>query len=168
MTLEKIVLEAVSDLADFARCYEPVFLYMLQQQSKIARSHDLRAAEQKLEQSKKRIREIDKMITRMYEDNVCGRLPDDRYVRMTEQYEAEQKELIQAVSESEQLLAEMQENTVDLRMLLKGLRDFTELRTLTPELVNTLIRRIEIHNAEKIDGKRHVQVDIFLHRRWID
>ena len=55
----------------------------------------------------------------------------------------------------------MQKNTVDLRMLLKGLREFTELRSLTPELVNTLIRRIEIHNAEKIDGKRHVQVDIY-------
>ena len=101
------------------------------------------------------------MMTRMYEDNVCGRLPDDRYARMAEQYEAEQKELIASVSECEQTLSQMQKNTVDLRMLLKGLREFTDLRSLTPELVNTLIRRIEIHNSEKIDGKRHVQVDIY-------
>ena len=159
--LERIVLEAISDLADFARCYEPVFLYMLQQQSVISRGHDIQAAKQKLEQSQRRIREIDRMMTRMYEDNVCGRLPDDRYARMAGQYEAEQKELIASVSECEQTLSLMQKNTVDLRMLLKGLREFTELRSLTPELVNTLIRRIEIHNAEKIDGKRHVQVDIY-------
>ena len=154
--LERIVLEAISDLADFARCYEPVFLYMLQQQSVISRGHDIQAAKQKLEQSQRRIREIDRMMTRMYEDNVCGRLPDDRHARMAGQYEAEQKELIASVSECEQTLSLMQKNTVDLRMLLKGLREFTELRSLTPELVNTLIRRIEIHNAEKIDGKRHV------------
>ena len=159
--LERIVLEAISDLADFARCYEPVFLYMLQQQSVISRGHDIQAAKQKLEQNQRRIREIDRMMTRMYEDNVCGRLPDDRYARMAGQYEAEQKELIASVSECEQTLSLMQKNTVDLRMLLKGLREFTELRSLTPELVNTLIRRIEIHNAEKIDGKRHVQVDIY-------
>jgi hypothetical protein len=159
--LERIVLEAISDLADFARCYEPVFLYMLQQQSVISRGHDIQAAKQKLEQSQRRIREIDRMMTRMYEDNVCGRLPDDRYARMAEQYEAEQKALIASVSECEQTLSQMQKNTVDLRMLLKGLREFTDLRSLTPELVNTLIRRIEIHNAEKIDGKRHVQVDIY-------
>lgn len=159
--LERIVLEAISDLADFARCYEPVFLYMLQQQSVISRGHDIQAAKQKLEQSQRRIREIDRLMTRMYEDNVCGRLPDDRYARMAEQYEAEQKELIASVSECEQTLSQMQKNTVDLRMLLKGLREFTDLRSLTPELVNTLIRRIEIHNAEKIDGKRHVQVDIY-------
>ena len=46
-------------------------------------------------------------------------------------------------------------------MLLKGLREFTEIRELTPELVNTLIQRIEIHNSDRSSGHVRVKVDIY-------
>lgn len=46
-------------------------------------------------------------------------------------------------------------------MLLKGLREFTEIRELTPTIVNTLIERIEVHNNDKYDGHCHVKVDIY-------
>ena len=49
----------------------------------------------------------------------------------------------------------------DLHMLLKGLREFTEVRELTPTIVNTLIRRIEVHSKEKRDGHSYVKVDIY-------
>ena len=46
-------------------------------------------------------------------------------------------------------------------MLLIGLREFTEIRELTPELVNTLIQRIEIHNSDRSSGHVRVKVDIY-------
>ena len=46
-------------------------------------------------------------------------------------------------------------------MLLKGLREFTEIRELTPELVNTLIQRIEVHNSDRSSGQLRVKVDIY-------
>ena len=46
-------------------------------------------------------------------------------------------------------------------MLLKGLREFTEVKELTPELVNTLIQRIEVHNSDRSSGKIRVKVDIY-------
>lgn len=52
-------------------------------------------------------------------------------------------------------------HTVDLRMLLRGLREFTEVKELTPTIVNTLIQRIEVHNNDKYDGHCHVKVDIY-------
>lgn len=69
---------------------------------------------------------------------------------MASEYEVEQKALISKVVESENQLAQLQKQTVDLKMLYKGLQEFTELKELTPTVVNKLIESIEIHNNEKI------------------
>lgn len=159
--LEKIVLEAVSDLADFVRCYQPVFLFMLAKQQNCIRSQEIQSTKSKLTRSRKRVDEIDRIITRLYEDNIMGKLTDERFSKMSSMYETEQKELEQAIAECEAQLREAGKAQVDLHMLLKGLREFTELRELTPTIVNTLIRRIEVHNSDRSDGHIRVKVDVY-------
>ena len=80
---------------------------------------------------------------------------------MSASYEQEQKNLELTIAECEQVLREADKAKVDLRMLLKGLREFTELKELMPEIMNTLIHRIEVHNSDRSTGKIRVQVDIF-------
>ena len=53
-----------------------------------------------IEKDKRRIVEIDTMIERLYEDNVPGKIPDDRFSKMMGKYEAEQKALIEAVAKA--------------------------------------------------------------------
>lgn len=74
---------------------------------------------------------------------------------------SEQSELTISLAENEKKLAELQKTQVDMRMLYSGLREFTEVKKLTPMLVNKLIQRIEIHNNEKFSGYCFVQVDIY-------
>lgn len=111
--------------------------------------------------SQKRVGEIDRIISRLYEDNIVGKLSDERFSKMSANYETEQKELVRTISLCEQELREADKAQVGLRMLLKGLREFTEVRELTPTIINTLIRRIEVHNNDKYDGHCHVKVDIY-------
>ena len=143
------------------RCYEPVFLYILAKKDVLARKRELQAARAELEHSRKRIGEIDRILSQMYEDNITGKISDERFSRMSQTYEAEQRDLEKTVAECEDRLRDADKATVDLRMLLQGLREFTELRELTPSIVNTLIKRIEVHNNDKFDGHCHVKVDIY-------
>ena len=76
-------------------------------------------------------------------------------------YEFEQKKLEKTAAEADEVLRNAEQKTADLRMLLKGLRDFSELKELTPEIVNTLIRRIEVHSSDKSNGQKRVKVDIY-------
>jgi hypothetical protein len=71
------------------------------------------------------------------------------------------RRLTEDVEKERKILEESEQKNVDLRLLLKTLRGITEIKELTPELVNALIQRIEVHNKEKIDGHKHVQVDIY-------
>lgn len=114
-----------------------------------------------VESSNKRIADLDRLFSRIYEDNIIGKLSDERYTRMASEYENEQNRLISIVEESEKQLAELQKKTVNLKMLREGLREFTDMKELTPIVVNKLIERIEIHNNEKKHSHNRVKVDIY-------
>lgn len=101
------------------------------------------------------------LIERIYEDQVLGNISAERYARMSVNYENEQRTLINKVAEDEKKLACIEQTSLDLKTLLKVLRSSTSFDELTPTLVNSLIRRIEVHNNDKSSGHCYVKVDIY-------
>ena len=108
-----------------------------------------------------RIKELDRLIEKVYEDNALGRIDDDRYRKLMAKYEREQKELAVTVSEGQETLKSAEQKSVDLRLLLRTFREMTDIQELTPTLVNSLIERIEVHNNDKSSGHCFVKVDIY-------
>ncbi|MBQ8804379.1 MAG: recombinase family protein [Tyzzerella sp.] len=161
VVLEKIVFEAISSLAEFVKCHESVFLYMLAKKTNAMRQKEHKRLEQAVEQGTKRIVEIDRLIEKVFEQNASGILSDERFSKMLQSYEKEQKALIQEVADSRQTLEEAKQKATDLRLLLRTLREMTEINELTPTLVNSLIERIEVHNNDKSSGHCYVKVDIY-------
>lgn len=161
VVLEEIVLETVSSLADYVRCYEPVFLYFLAKQNNAEHQMNLKALWQSIDKGEQRIRQIDKAIEELFEANISGKIMDERFVKMTASYEEDQKNLTASVEKWKAELESAQQQEVDLHQLLRALREFTEVKQLTPELVNTLIQRIEVHSKEKVNGRNRVKVDIY-------
>ena len=161
IVLERIVLAAISDLADFVRCYESVFMYMINERNKLLKAEAQKAEKRKLAQAEKRHDELDFLSKRVYEDNAFGKLPDDRYEKLMQSYEAEQKEIDKTIEDLKANLAKTTRESEELRYLFDKLRDLSQVTELDPALVNTLIKRIEIHDSEKRDGKTYVKVDIY-------
>ena len=161
IVLERLVLEAVSDLSDFVRCYEPVFLYLLAKKNNAMRQKEYQQLQKAVENGTKRIAEIDRLIEKVFEQNAGGILSDERFAKMLQNYEKEQKALTQEVEENRQTLQNAEQRVMDLRLVLRTLREMTDIKELTPTLVNSLIERIEVHNSDKSSGHSHVKVDIY-------
>lgn len=161
VVLEKIVMEAIRDLANFVRCFEPVFLYMLAKKNNAMRQKEYKRLQQAVESGTKRIAEIDRLIEKVFEQNASGVLSDERFAKMLQNYEKEQKALTQEVADNQQTLQNAEQQVVDLRLVLRTLREMTDIQELTPTLVNSLIERIEVHNNDKSSGHCHVKVDIY-------
>lgn len=161
VVLEKIVLEAISDFVDFVRCYEPVFLYMMAKKHDILHQMEYRKLKQFIEYGEKRIKDLDKLISGVYSDYKLGEIDEARYRRLMREYETEQRDLEPQVEKSKSDLETFDQKAVDLRLLLKTVREQTDVKELTPALVNSLIERIEVHNNDKYDGHCHVKVDIY-------
>lgn len=161
VVLEKIVSEAISDLCTFVRCHESKFVEIMEQRQNGIKNASLQKMKKAVADAEKRIAEIDRMMIRIYEDNVNGKISDDRFYAMRDQYEAEQRKLKATVQTDREELLKAESTRNDFRLLLKTIRDRTDNETLTSELVNSLIVRIEVHNPVKIDGHKRVQVDIY-------
>lgn len=161
VVLEKIVSEAISDLCTFVRCHESEFVELMEQRQNGIKNASLQKMKKTVESTEKRISEIDRMMIRIYEDNVNGKISDDRFYAMRDQYEAEQRKLKATVQTDREELLKAESTRNDFRLLLKTIRDRTDNETLTSKLVNLLIERIEVHNPVKIDGHKRVQVDIY-------
>lgn len=161
VVLEKIVFEAISSLAEFVKCHESVFLYMLAKKTNAMRQKEHKRLELAVEQGTKRIAEIDRLIEKVFEQNASGILSDERFSKMLQSYEKEQKALTQEVADSRQTLEEAKQKATDLRLLLRTLREMTEINELSPTLVSSLIERIKVHNNDKSSGHCYVKVDIY-------
>lgn len=161
VVLEEIVKEAISGLADFVKCHEAVFLYMLAKKNSAMQKAEYNRMKLAVERDEKRIKNIDRLIKSLYEDKVLGELEDDRYTTLMAEYEKEQRELIASVSAMRKTLESTEQKAVDLRLLLKTLRELTDVNELTPTIVNSLIDRIEVHNNDKSSGHCYVKVDIY-------
>lgn len=161
VVLERLVLEAISDFVDFVRGYEPVFLYLLAKKHDVLRQMEHRKLVQLTESGEKRINDLDRLISGLYSDFKLGYLSEERYKKLMLQYENEQQELTERVRNAKEQLASAEQKAIDLRLLLKTVRELTDVKELTPTLVNSLIERIEVHNNDKYDGHCHVKVDIY-------
>ena len=114
-----------------------------------------------VEDGEKRIIELDRLIAKTYENNVLGKLSDERYEKLMRGYEEEQKELSVKVAQGKKKLEDTKQQKIDVRLLIKTLRELTVINELTPTIVNSLVQRIEVHKSEKLNGKKHIKVDIY-------
>ena len=161
VVLEDIVKEAISGLADFVRDQEPLFRYMLAKNKNAKEKAEYEQMKVAVERNEKRIKNIDRLIKSLYEDRVIGGMEEERYTAMLSDYTREQRELIASVAEMKEELARDEQKVIDLRLLVRSLREYTDMRELTPTLVNSIIDRIEVHNNDKSSGHCYVKVDIY-------
>ena len=136
-------------------------MYMLPKKTNAMRQKEHKRLEQTVEQGTKRIAEIDRLIEKVFEQNASGILSDERFSKMLQNYEKEQKELMREVSDCQKTLQEAKQKVTDLRLLLRTLREMTDITELTPTLINALIERIEVYNNDKSSGHCYVKVAIY-------
>lgn len=108
--------------------------------------------------------ELNKLFTRLYEDNVLGRLSDERFTMMSAGYEEEQAKLKATVAELTTLIDGAEQKSSDVTAFLKVVHKYEHIETLTPEIMHELIDKIIVHEPDKSSGKR-VQ-DIEIHFRF--
>lgn len=167
VVLEEMVLETIRKTAKYISENETVFLYLYEKNHRLSVAKEMRDTKLRVEQAKKRIKELDGLISASFEQLARGTISEERFKIFCDKYEAEQKELTKFVSETEAEIQTAKQDAVDLKAFLENIRECTDIQKLTPTLVNTLIKKIEIFNSVKgEDGKKHVPITI--HFRSVD
>ena len=150
--LEEVVLGEIRRLMKFASLYEDEFVKAVIGHSKQAEQTDRKLKEKELRTLLARDEELDGLFERIYEDNVSGKLSDDRFAKMSRRYEDEQKELSEKIKKLRSEIEKQSSRSMTTDMFIGLVRKYTRARKLTPRMLNELVEKIEVFNAEKIDG----------------
>ena len=151
--LEQVVLGEIKRLTKFASHYEDDFVKAVMGSSQQSVALDRRLKEKELASLQARDEELDGLFERIYEDNVSGKLSDDRFSKMSRRYEDEQKEISERIKTLRAEMDKLSSKAVTADMFISTVRKYTRAKALTPRMLNELIDRIEVHQAEKIDGE---------------
>ena len=151
--LEQVVLGEIRRLTKYAGLYEDDFLKEVIGYSRQAEETERRLKEKELKSLLARDDELDGLFERIYEDNVSGKLSDDRFAKMSRRYEEEQKKLSEKIKKLRSEIEKQSSRATSTDMFVSIVRKYTRARKLTPRMLNELVEKIEVYNAEKIDGE---------------
>ena len=160
--IDQFVLETIQYACKSVRMDERAFVESIRSASEIREQSEAKKLKAALKHQEKRYAELDILLKKVYEDNALGRLPDKRYEMLSAGYEKEQAELEQSIKACREQLTQYDEDTDRTEKFLALVHKYTDITELTPVIINEFVDKILVHKAEKIDGERVMEIEIYL------
>lgn len=158
--VENLVLESMQRVLWYVQSYEKLFAQRQLEEFGEKQKKVLAEKRRELDKANVRVREIDGIIQKLYEDNAMGKVSDDRFATMSMSLENEQSELKERIPVLERELENAKIKTEGLQRFIDKAKQITRLETLTAELVHEFIEKIVVSAPEYRDGKRYQEVEI--------
>ena len=160
VVVEQLLLQNLQRVTAFARGHEDEFLQLITNNFEKELNKELRDCRKEFDQAKARISKLDTIIQRLYEDNVEGKISDERFMKMSTTYESEQKELNARVTALRDFIDQAKEKSLNAEHFLSLVRKYTDIKELDAEIIREFVEKIIVFKAEKIDGHRVQRIQI--------
>ena len=159
--LRELVLERIRAVNAYIRQDVEGFQEEWLQCRRSDQERSIREDRKRVEQAKKRLADLDVLLSRLYEDFVLGDLSKERYKKMTADYEAEQERLKLEIEVTEEWLETQETMSADVDAFVALTQKYVDVPELTPTIVNEYIKKIEVFAPDKSSGKRVQKVKIY-------
>ncbi len=156
--ITELVLADLQRVLSYVKNHEKEFVRMATEQGEKELSKTLRDSEKELASSEKRLKEINTIFRKLYEDNALGRLSNDDFSFMASGYEEEKKALAERVETLEAYLSSAREKSLDVKRFIQLVKLHTEIRELTYENLHEFIDRILIYELDKTTNTRKIEI----------
>ena len=161
--LEELILQNLCKVVSYAREQEDQFVKMVMDMDEKERSKGLAKKKKLLTDAEKRISELDRIFKHLYEDNITGKLTDERFKKLSADYEAEQAALQTQANSLREEIQEEESKCANVERFLSIVRKYTEIPERTPHILHEFVEKIVVHAATDPHSKtnRKQEVDIY-------
>ena len=161
--LKELILQNLCKVVSYAREQEDQFVKMVMDMDEKERSKGLAKKKKLLTDAEKRISELDRIFKHLYEDNITGKLTDERFKKLSADYEAEQAALQTQANSLREEIQEEESKCANVERFLSIVRKYTEIPELTPHILHEFVEKIVVHAATDPHSKtnRKQEVDIY-------
>ena len=159
-TLKRFVLQRIFDVTalffDDAMAFEEAAKKQRFQEAE----KEAKKRKREISQAEKRIAELDRIFKRIYEDDISGAISHERFLKLSADYEAEQKELTEQVKAWRDAVEAFEQDPVDFASFAAIVRKYVGIRELTPTIVNEFVKKIIVHAPDKSSGYRRQKIEL--------
>jgi site-specific DNA recombinase len=150
---ESVVLELISELlkaiAEYASHDRAEFIRVVQEAQDSQQTAEVRKKKTRLATAKNRLKELEVLLCKIYEDNILGKLPDSRYATLDAQYGKEQSELTEEISSLEASLSAFEKNKKSAEIFISLIDKYQSFDNLTITMLNEFIDKILVHERDR-------------------
>lgn len=159
--LQQLVTEDLRRVTQYAAEHEQQFVSMMVDNSLKEHRREMTDAQRTLETQKARMTELDNIIKRLYEDTITGKLSDERFTKLSSDYEDEQRSLQSSTAKLAARLTQDQDKVVNINKFLDIVKRHLSFEKLTGTILNAFIEKIIVHAPDKSTGERIQKIEIF-------
>ncbi len=159
--LENLVWQHLSSVISYVYRYEGFFREYMKNVTESISREELKSLRKQLSQAERRIKEIDTLYIKTYEDNATGKLSDERFQMLSERYDSEQEELRAKAIQLQKQIDTQEQNTENIDRFVSLVRSHIEDDGLNGYNLHELIQGIYIENADvPVDSDGNIEADL--------
>ncbi len=160
VVLEEGVLKHLRLVISCVARYEDRFRKALGAKRSEEARREMTVKKRTLQKSENRLCELDRLFKRIYEDMVNGTLNETRFKMLSEDYEQEQAELRQKISELQEEIQVKEDQAQNIDRFISKVKKYLHLEKLTPTILNDMVNAVYVHTPDKSSGHRVQDVTI--------
>lgn len=160
--LRALILKTIQTVSRYALSNEMEFARKVREASALQQAQEVKEAKARIRKAQKRCKELDVLIQKLYESYALNKITEKRFDDFLAAYEQEQAELKAVLETDTGELQAYEANSDHIASFLKLARKYRDTDELTTPMIYAYIEKIIVHAPEKINGERHMQLDIYL------
>ena len=159
--LEKVVLDDIRKYSKLAKHETNKLTQHIHEQNGDKDDTQIKALSSELERLTDRLTELDRILKRLYEDNINGKINDTMFNKFLVDYEKEQSDVQAKISQTEQQIKEIQSSQRDTNSWIKLIQNYTRIKKLDRTVLSELVDKITVGEAKIVDGNKVTDVTIY-------
>lgn len=161
VVVNELLLEAIKEVCNYAQNNEAAFIEQVCSASGERQKKAIKTIRQRKQRSEKRADELSRLIRKLYEDNVNGKLSDKLFEQMLHDFELELDGLNTSITQDQQELDRISSESVNAEKFIALVKRYTDFSELTPAMINEFVEKILVHQAEGKGASRTQEIEIF-------
>lgn len=156
--LSEIVLADLQRVLSYVKAHEQDFIQTANEYNAQSAKKALASQQKELDKAELRMKELNLLFRKLYEDNALGKLSDEQFAFLTSGYDDEKKTLTRRITELTEQINAVNERNTDVKRFVALVRKYTEINELTYENVHEFIDRILIHELDRENNTRKIEI----------
>ena len=159
--VEQILIRQINDVMKFVSEYEDEFVRQVMERGTAEHLKQTSSLKKTIDTAKRRIEQIDSVISQLYEDKVVGEITSEMFTKLSAKYIAEQEEQSASFKVAQKELVALEAKKTDTTKFIDLVRKYSQITELTPQILNEFIDKVTVHQAVKVDGKRRQDIEVY-------